>query len=79
MTHVTHHHTTTGVHDHNWTTTVYPDGVAVKVEWYPEVRLTWEQLEWPEFLACQFGFMHVTGFVILVERLAELFQARNAR
>ena len=77
MTQLIRHHSSTGVHDHTWEARVYPDGVAVKVEWFPEVNLTWEQILVPELLAARFGFMHVTGFVILVETLAELFHSRS--
>lgn len=79
MTQVTHHHTRAGVYDHTWTSTVFPDGIEVKVEWHPPVSLTWDQVNDPEILACRFGFMHVTGFVTMVQKLAELFTARNAQ
>lgn len=73
-----YHHSPNQVYDHRWTVELFPDGVQVQVQYFPVVMLTWEQLTHPEILIERFGFMHVTGFSILVERLAQVFQNQLA-
>lgn len=78
MTKTVYTHTAQSLYDHDWTIEVFDEGVAIYIRHYcVPVRRSWEQINDPRILVEVFGFMHVTGFVILAQKLDELFQARN--